>query len=254
MGKDRHPRLALHQPDQPFAAARHDHVDEIGHRQHLAHCGAVPCRHQLDRGFGQARSLQPIDQTAMDRRRGMKAFRPAAQDHRIAGFQAQRPGIGGHVGTAFIDHAHHAKRRAHTADVQPRRHVPLRDHVAHRVLLRRDQFQPVANVGDPVLGQLQPVHHGRAQPLFGTKGHVLFVCRDDLGAFRPDRIGCGVQRLGLDLWCSEGQFGRSSTGGLPKLGHHLRNVVQILHNAFLFHSADARTARSSRCTRAALPG
>ena len=44
--------------DQALAAARHDHVDELGHRQHLADRGAVARRHELDRGLGQAGGAQ----------------------------------------------------------------------------------------------------------------------------------------------------------------------------------------------------
>ena len=48
VGKDRHPRFALHQTDQPLAAARDDHINRVGHGQHLAHRGAVARGHQLD--------------------------------------------------------------------------------------------------------------------------------------------------------------------------------------------------------------
>jgi len=84
MSKDRHPRLGLHEPHEPLAAARHDHVDGVGHGQHLAHCGAVARGHQLNRIFGQAGGAQPLDQAGMDRGRGMIAFRATAQDHRVA--------------------------------------------------------------------------------------------------------------------------------------------------------------------------
>ena len=48
MGKDRHARLALHQPHKPLATARHDHVDEICHGQHLAHRRPVAGGDKLD--------------------------------------------------------------------------------------------------------------------------------------------------------------------------------------------------------------
>ena len=67
MGKDRHPRLALDEPDEALAAARHDHVDMLGHRQHLRHRGAVAHRHELDRVLRQPGLPQPERQAGMDR-------------------------------------------------------------------------------------------------------------------------------------------------------------------------------------------
>ena len=52
----------------------------------------------------------------MDRAAGAGASRAAAQDHGIAGLQAQRAGIGGHIGAAFEDHADDAERHAHALD------------------------------------------------------------------------------------------------------------------------------------------
>ena len=56
-------------------------------------------------GFAQARS-----QCGMDRARGAEGFRAAAQDRGVAGLEAKRAGIGGHVRPAFVDDAD--RRRA----------------------------------------------------------------------------------------------------------------------------------------------
>ena len=66
MGKHRHPRLCLHQRHQPFAAARHHHVDQTGQAQHRRNGGTVTGRHQLDRGIGQTRLFQTSHQTVMN--------------------------------------------------------------------------------------------------------------------------------------------------------------------------------------------
>ena len=64
----RHPRLGLHARDEALAAARHDHVDEVGHAgEHLADRGAVGGRHQLDRGLRQARAPQAGGEAGVDR-------------------------------------------------------------------------------------------------------------------------------------------------------------------------------------------
>ena len=60
----------------------------------------------------------------MDRAAGAETVRAAAQDHRVAGLQAQRAGIGGDVGAALEDHADDAERRAHALDGQAVRPLP----------------------------------------------------------------------------------------------------------------------------------
>ena len=149
MREDRHARLALHARDQALAAARHDDVDgAVEARQHLADGGAVGRRHELDRVLGQAGRLQALDQAGMDGARGIERIRAAAQDHGVAGLQAQRAGIGGHVGAALVDHADDAERRAHALDVQAVRPVPCGDHLADRIGQRGDRRDAVGHGRD----------------------------------------------------------------------------------------------------------
>ena len=52
-----------------------------------------------------------------------ESFRAAAQDHGIAGLEAERAGVGGDVRAALVDHADDAERHAHALDahaVRPR--------------------------------------------------------------------------------------------------------------------------------------
>jgi hypothetical protein len=161
MGEDRHPRLALHKTHQPLAAARYDHVDILRHGQQFAYCRPVAGGNQLDRIRGQVCRPQPFDQAGMDRRRGVEAFRTAAQDHRIASLEAERARIRRDVGTAFVDHPDHAERRAHPFDVQPRGPVPFRHDLAHRVGKFRHRPKPVHHAQDAALVQHQPVEHRR---------------------------------------------------------------------------------------------
>ena len=134
MREHRHARLLLHPRDQALAAARHDHVEIAGKAlQHLADGGAVGGRHQLDRIFRQSRFDEPFDEAGMDGRRGIERIRAAAQDHRIAGLEAERAGVGRHVRPALVDDADDAERRAHALDLQPVRPVPFGDHLADRI-------------------------------------------------------------------------------------------------------------------------
>ena len=85
VGKDRDTGFALYQANQTLAAARYNHVNRVGHGQHLTDCRTVACRHQLDRIRWQASRFEPDFQRCVDRAGGMKAFGPAPQDHGIAG-------------------------------------------------------------------------------------------------------------------------------------------------------------------------
>ena len=219
MRKDRHPRLGLNQRHQTLAAARHDHVD-MGHgAHHGAHRRPVAGRHQLDRGLGQAGGLQPRHHAGMDRRRRMVAFAAAAQDHRIAGLQAQRTGIGGDVRAAFIDDANHAQGRAHPADVQPRRHIPIGHDRAHRVFLFANSAQAIDDRPDPAFVQRQPVDHRAAQGLLLGIGQILAIGVKDRLPPLPDRIGGTDKCRMFPLGRGNGQLCRRGAG----LGPHIRN-------------------------------
>jgi len=83
--------------------------------------------------------------------------------------------------------------------MQARGPVPFRDHRADGIVLPRHGAQAIGDGFYPRLIQQQPVHHRVAQSLFAAKLKVLGIGRDDLGAALPDRIGGGIQRLGLGL-------------------------------------------------------
>ena len=106
MREHRHARFGLDARDQALAAARHDHVDAaVQSGQQQADRGAVARRHQRDRGFRQTGLAQALHQAVMDGAAGAETVGAAAQDHGVAGFQAQHAGIGGDVGAALEDHA-----------------------------------------------------------------------------------------------------------------------------------------------------
>jgi hypothetical protein len=86
--------------DQALAAARHDHVDELGHGDQIADGGAVGGVDHLHRRFGQAGGGQALAHAGGDRAVAADGFRAAAQDGGVAGFQAQRGGIAVTLGRA----------------------------------------------------------------------------------------------------------------------------------------------------------
>src|SRR6185503_17128685 len=97
------PRLAGEALDQLLAAARHHDVDVFAQRDELAYRGAVGGVDELDRGAhaGGDGAVRP------------QHFRAAAQDGGVARLEAQRGGVGGHVGTRLVDDRDYAERNAH---------------------------------------------------------------------------------------------------------------------------------------------
>jgi hypothetical protein len=92
----------------------------------------------------------------MDGARRIGGIRAAAQDHRIAGLEAERAGIGRHVRAALIDDADDAERRAHAFDLQPVRAVPGGDDRADGI----GQFGDGANAVGHGLHALRSVSGG----------------------------------------------------------------------------------------------
>ena len=213
MGKDRHARFRLDAADEALAAARHDDVDgAVQARQHGADGGAVGGRHKLDRIFRQAGLAQAALQAGMDRPRRLRRIGTAAQDDGIAGLEAQRAGIGGHVRPAFIDDADDAERRAHPLDMQPVRPVPFGNHVADRILESGDGADALGHVGDALFGKRQPVDEGGQHVAAFGRLEIGRIGGEDLGGGGEDGIGHRIQRPVLGVSARHGQWSARGLG------------------------------------------
>ena len=100
--------------------------------------GAVARRHELDRGLRQARR-RAAPRAARRGSRGSsdEALGAAAQDRGVAGLEAQRAGVGGHVRAALVDDADDAERHAHALDGHAVRPRPAFGDLADRIGQRR---------------------------------------------------------------------------------------------------------------------
>ncbi len=72
------PAFLLNPFNQRFAAARHDNVDIVRHRQHFADSDPVRSGNKLDRAFVQIRSPQPSLQAFEDGARRVEALGTAS--------------------------------------------------------------------------------------------------------------------------------------------------------------------------------
>ena len=225
--KHRHPRLRLHPAHKTLAAARHDHVDIIRRCQHGADKGAVAGRRDLDGVFGKARGAQPFHKAFMDGGSRVEALRPAPQDHRIAGLQAQPARVGCNVRAAFVDHANDAQRRADAADMEAGGHVPFRHHLTHRVVLRSYGAQAIRHALNAILGQQQAVEHGGRETLVAPEFHIARVGVGYGAAARPDGVRRRFKRRALLVSCRIAKLLRRRLRPRADIGHKGRRVDHI---------------------------
>ena len=107
----------------------------------------------------------------------MMAFRAAAQDRGVAGFQRKRTGVGRHVRAAFVNDADRAERHAHALEPETVGSRPLGEHGADGIGKFGDFFKPGRYTGDALLVEQQPVDEGgraaggfRSLDVFGVGG------------------------------------------------------------------------------------
>ena len=222
----RNARLPLHPLDQLAATARHDDVDVLGHiGKHVADRRTVAGRHQLDGRRGQTGLYQSLYQALVNRRAGFAALRPCAQDHGIAGFQAQRAGIRGHVGAAFVDHSDDAERHRHAPDAHLIRALPFFQRHADRVRQSCDGFESRGHRLDAGAIEPQPLELRAAHFLGCGQTQIEFVGGQNLrlrGAqCSRSSLESGIfqvlRRKGEDLGC--GARGRPQ--GAHQVGQRL---------------------------------
>ena len=197
MREHRHPRIALHPFDQAFAAARYDHVDQPGSRQHRADSGTILRGEQLHRGGGDAFRFNPGHKRRVQRAVGMHRLAPAAQQHRIARAQAQRSGIGGDVGTAFVDDPDQPDGNAAAQQFHPRRCGAAGNHLAHRIGQRGNLFDSSGDAFHPAFVQLQPIEQGGGQTARLASGHILRIGGHDRPGSSANRSGGSAQGGGF---------------------------------------------------------
>ena len=139
---------------------------------------------------GRPASRRPCGKRGMDGAARAQAVGAAAQDRGIAGFQAQRAGIGGHVRPALIDDADDAERHAHPLDRHAVRSCPGFGDGTDRILEAR--APPRCRRPWPRRRPSSSVSRSRKAPVnaAGARlGDVLGIGGQNLGLLRADGGG-----------------------------------------------------------------
>ena len=149
---------------QPLAPARDDQVDHAVLGRQLAQLVAVAAGDDRDGPVGHpaapaAASAATWASTAFEWRR----HRGPAQHDRVAGLEAERRAVHGHVGARLVDHGHHPERHAHAPHVQAVLEPVAVDRLAHRVGQRGDRAHVAGDARQPLLVELQPVEQARVR-------------------------------------------------------------------------------------------
>ena len=174
MGQHGHARFLLHAQHQPLAAARNNEIDQPRGAQHGGNERAVRGGCVLHHASRQTRRNQSLAQGRIDRGRTEKAFAAAAQDHGVAGFDANGRGVRADIRARFVNHADDANRRRHTPDAQTVRPHPFLGAAAQRIGQTGDVLQAAGHGVDARGIQRQPVAHGRRA---GERRHVTVIGR-----------------------------------------------------------------------------
>ena len=141
-----------------LAAPRDDQIDLVAQLQQVDQSLPVLAGHELDAVAGQpGLEGRPGDDLGQDPV-GAVGVAASAQDHGVAGLEAEGGGVDGDVGPGLVDHRDDPERHAHLLDLQPFGSPPALDHLAHRVGQRGDVAQAAGDTPQPLL---RPAAAGR---------------------------------------------------------------------------------------------
>ncbi|MNM85441.1 hypothetical protein D3C81_975550 [compost metagenome] len=193
----RHAGLFHQARDQALATARHDHVDIFRHRDQPAHGGAVGGLDDLHGLRRQSGRRQPFRHQRGQCRVRLDGLGAPAQDRGVAGLQAQRRGVDGHVRARLVDDADHAQRHAHLTDLNAGRAELHIGDLADRVCQRGNLLQPCRHRDDGLVGQRQAVHERGVLAVGAGTLHIARVHSLELVGIPADGGGDGQQRAVL---------------------------------------------------------
>ncbi len=148
--------VVAHEVDQPLRAARNGQVDGAHGLQDLWQPLAL--RRGQEHGIGIDPVLfEHLVHQAHHDPVGVVRVAAALEHAGVAGFQAQREDVEGHVGARFEDHRDHAHRHAHLAQLQAIVQLSMLQHLADRGGQGGHAAKIVADRPQPVVVEQQAV-------------------------------------------------------------------------------------------------
>ena len=146
---------------QALAAARDDQVDDALELRELLELLAAAAGHERERALREPRALGRFARDPRQHGVRVRRRRGPAQQHRVAGLQAQRRGVDRHVRARLVDDRDHAQRDSNLAELEPVGQAAAVDDLADRIRQRRDRARAVGDPADAGLVEREPVHQAR---------------------------------------------------------------------------------------------
>ena len=104
----RYARFSHQASNQALTAARHDHINVLGHRDHLPYGSAISSCHDLHSIFRQACCCKALLDNLRQQSIGINGFRATAQNDSIARFQTKSGSINRDIRTRLVNDPNHA--------------------------------------------------------------------------------------------------------------------------------------------------
>jgi hypothetical protein len=135
------------------------------------------------------------------RQESVRALRTAraSQHRRISALQAESRCVDRHVRPRLVDHRHHAERDPLLGDVKAVLERPALHHLSDRVLEIRDLPNTLRHLGDPRLGQREPVDQRFVQTGLPSRVDIRPIRLEQPIDTRIDPLGQVAQKSILGL-------------------------------------------------------
>ncbi len=228
----RHPRMFGNEADQAFAAARNRQIDQFMQLQQFQHRFSAQVGQHGHRRRWHAIGLERARQRLGDGCVGMDRFGATAQDHAIAGLQAQRSRFGGHVRARLIDHCDHTQRHAYLLHADAVwTHIVAGD-LADGIGQRGDLTHGFGHREQACRVQRQAVEHGAANALVARGGEVTCITGKDQPGIHFQRLCHGQQQRAAGRTVEAGNvLGRVTAGTRLRFDVAHRGVLQTGHGS-----------------------
>ncbi len=129
-----------------------------------------------------------------------------AQQNGIAAAQAQRGGIGSHIGTAFINDPDQADGHPYARQLEPCRSSGAIYYLANRIIQPRDCLYRSSNALEPFGSQRQPVEHRIAQTGGPPGLQIARIGSKDRRLVAAQRLCRAAQCIGTRVACHGGKL------------------------------------------------
>ena len=221
---DGHRGLFDHGADQAFAAARDDHIDAVVHLQHGGDGRVAFERHELERALGHACGDARVGNALREGVVRAEGLAAAAEDDRVAGFDAESGGVDRHVRAGFVDDRDDTDRHGNLVDAEAVRTRDAGEDTSDRIVEPGHMAQGVRHVPDAFRRQGEAFQFRRVQAVLLGLGQIFGVGGQNDVRVAFERIGHRQQPARAAGGIGNGERTGSAEGAEPEFVHRFPHV------------------------------